>query len=98
MTERKDTATDEKKAPDKDVDAAIADSVEQVQEKVDDENARGFRGYNPDSTPNEHYTFAGQAAGKPTPETDPKLAAMNGRAVHQHAGYALRDDAKKDTK
>jgi hypothetical protein len=94
MTERKDAATDEKKDPNKDVDAAIADSVKQVQETVDAENAQGFRGYNPDSTPNENYTFAGQAAGKATPESDPHMAAMNGRAVHQHAGFALRNDTK----
>jgi hypothetical protein len=51
----------------------------QVQEKVDEENARGYRGFNPDPTPNHHYTFEGAAKGLPTPETDPELAAKAGR-------------------
>jgi hypothetical protein len=66
---------DETKA--KDVKAAPDKAV--VQEKVDAENEQGFRGYNPDPTPNEHYTFEGAAAGKPTPETDPEMAAKAGR-------------------
>jgi hypothetical protein len=90
----------EKKADEKtpDVDAAIAESVERVQEKVDEENAQGFRGYNPDPTPNEHYTFAGQAAGKPTPETDPAFAAKAGRPFLTHAGDGLPHPLKKDEK
>lgn len=49
----------------KSVDKAAA----QVQQKVDEETERGYRGVVPDETPNEHYTFKGAAAGKPTPET-----------------------------
>lgn len=64
----------------------------EVQEKVDEENARGYRGFNPDPTPNEHYTFQGQAAGKPTPETDPALAAKAGRPL---GSLPLRDAEKE---
>lgn len=74
--------TDEKskdKAPAATDERAVAASIEQVQEKVDEEDAQGFRGYNPDSTPNENYTFGGQAKGLPTPETDPEMAAKVGR-------------------
>lgn len=81
----------ERKTVDKADAGAIAESVAQVQEKMDAEQAQGYRGYNPDITPNEHYTFMGQAAGKPTPETDPHMAAMNGRAVERHPGHALRE-------
>jgi hypothetical protein len=34
----------------------------------------GFLGVEADPTPNENYTFQGQVAGKPTPETDEKAA------------------------
>lgn len=40
----------------------------EVQKKVDDETAQGFRGVKADPTPNEHYTVAGVIANKPTPE------------------------------
>lgn len=48
----------------------------QVQAVVDQENAQGFRGVKVDPTPNEHYSFSGQAAGLPTPETDDDHAAL----------------------
>jgi hypothetical protein len=63
------------KAVDKDPEGVAAAGNEQVQEKVDDETERGYRGTTPDPTPNENYTVAGVTAGKPTPETDEKLAA-----------------------
>jgi hypothetical protein len=92
----------EKKAPEKGAEDALAESVAQVQEKMDAEQARGYRGYNPDPTPNEHYTFAGAAAGKPTPETDPALAAKAGRPFLTHAGdglpHPLRAKDEKDDK
>lgn len=47
----------------------------EVQAKVDQETDQGFRGTKTDPTPDEHYTFAGAAAGLPTPETDPEHAA-----------------------
>lgn len=42
---------------------------DQVQAKVDEETAKGYRGVKVDPTPNEHYTVDGVIAGKPTPET-----------------------------
>lgn len=47
---------------------------DQVQEKVDEETAQGFRGEKVDPTPDSHYSVAGVTAGKPTPETDEKAA------------------------
>lgn len=41
-----------------------------VQEQVDRETERGYRGHKVDPTPDENYTLAGQVAGAPTPETD----------------------------
>ncbi|MCA1666905.1 MAG: hypothetical protein LC793_05780 [Thermomicrobia bacterium] len=91
MTDRKS----DEKAPAVSDERELAEDKREVQATVDAENAQGFRGYNPDSTPNENYTFNGQAAGKPTPETDPRLAAEAGRPFLFHAGQSLRDDAKK---
>lgn len=36
----------------------------------------GFFGQEVDPTPDEHYTVAGQLAGKPVPESDPELKAQ----------------------
>lgn len=47
-----------------------APGADEVQEKVDDETTRGFRGVEVDGTPNENYTVAGVTSGAPTPETD----------------------------
>lgn len=57
-------------------DAVEADSFvgDQVQERVDAENAQGFRGVEVDPTPNENYTLQGVTSGLPTPETDPEAA------------------------
>lgn len=49
--------------------------ADQVQKQVDKEVDQGFGGVAPDPTPNENYTVSGVTKGKPTPETDPKLAA-----------------------
>ncbi len=62
--------------------------AEQVQEKIDAETAQGFRGVKADPTPNEHYTFPGQAAGLPTPETDDDQAA----AAADHARRLSRGE------
>jgi len=53
----------------------------EVQEKVNDETEKGYRGTVLDPTPNENYTIAGVTSGKPTPETDEKLAAEARQAV-----------------
>lgn len=44
--------------------------ADQVQQRVDAENAQGFAGVEVDPTPNENYTMAGVIDGAPTPETD----------------------------
>lgn len=59
------------KQPDKSSDAGQSE----VQSKVAKANEQGFYGSETDPTPNEHYTFGGQAANKPTPETHPEHAA-----------------------
>lgn len=56
--------------------------VSQVQEKVDAENAQGFRGVEVDPTPNENYTLGGVTKGLPTPETD-KAAALDADQRHK---------------
>jgi hypothetical protein len=48
---------------------------EQVQSKMDEITAQGFRGVKVDPTPNENYTVAGVTAGAPTPETDVEAEA-----------------------
>jgi len=51
--------------------AATKDAGEaEVQQKVNEAEAKGHFGTKVDPTPNSHYTVAGVAAGKPTPETD----------------------------
>lgn len=50
----------------------------EVQERKDAEEEQGFVGVKVDPTPNENYTLKGVTSGKPTPETDPKLAAEAG--------------------
>lgn len=52
----------------------------EVQKMMDKETEQGFVGTEVDQTPNENYTFAGQAKGLPTPETDP---ATKAKAVKQ---------------
>ena len=41
-----------------------------INEKLEQEQAQGYRGTVPDPTPNENYTVSGVTSGKPTPETD----------------------------
>lgn len=53
----------------------------EVQEAADEAAERGFIGSTPDPTPNVNYTVAGVTAGKPTPETDERLAAKAREAV-----------------
>jgi hypothetical protein len=43
-----------------------------VQKAVETETEKGYRGLQADETPNAHYTFAGQLAGKPVPEVQGK--------------------------
>lgn len=48
--------------------------AKEVEKKVEKEIEQGYSGSVPDPTPNKNYTVAGVTAGKPTPETDEKLA------------------------
>lgn len=80
MTEKKDdkpTAEQVKaeKAVAKDPEGVAEKGNAEVQKETDEAEAQGFRGVSPDPTPRENYTVAGVTAGKPTPETDEKLAA-----------------------
>lgn len=43
----------------------------EVQEKVDEAEAKGHLGEVPDETPNEAYTVKGVTSGMPTPESSP---------------------------
>lgn len=46
----------------------------ELQETFDRAQEQGFFGTEVDPTPNENYTLQGVTGGKPTPETDAKLA------------------------
>lgn len=59
-----------------DAEKADAKVADQVQEAVDQETERGFRGIEVDPTPNENYTVAGVTSGAPTPETDDEQARV----------------------
>jgi len=73
--------------------AADADlGQKEVQEAFDEANEQGYFGVTTDPTPDENYTLQGQAAGKPTPETDPKQAAEV-RAFQAEMGRDGRDGA-----
>lgn len=62
-------------------DAVKADtSSAEVQQQVDEDEARGFRGVEVDPTPNENYTVAGVTSGAPTPETDDGAAEVARKA------------------
>jgi hypothetical protein len=50
-------------------------SDKQVALEAKDVADAGFFGVSPDPTPNSHYTFAGMAAGLPTPETQVDVIA-----------------------
>ena len=70
-------------------DAVKADtSTAEVQEKVDADEARGYRGIETDPTPNENYTVAGVTSGAPTPETDDDAADEARKAQKSVAGQA----------
>jgi hypothetical protein len=76
-------------------DAAAADkSTAEAQAKVDEDQARGFRGVEVDPTPNENYTIAGVTSGAPTPETDDNAAETARKAqvtaANTAAGVAKR--------
>lgn len=51
---------------------------EEVQQKFDEINEKGYRGEAVDKTPNENYTVAGVTSGAPTPETEPGYSGEDG--------------------
>lgn len=57
----------------------------EVQEKMDKEQANGFRGLAADPTPNENYTVAGVTSDAPTPETHfgQRRAAKDARTLNE---------------
>lgn len=63
--------------PSADRDAGAA----QMQDMVDAAEAKGYIGVSPDPTPRENYSVKGVTSGKPTPETDPEMAAKAQRRV-----------------
>jgi hypothetical protein len=79
--------------------AAAQAGNERVQAQVDAENAQGFRGLNPDPTPNRNYTFEGVAEGAPTPETDPDMAAEARAVLFPGAGkFSMTKEAVAERK
>lgn len=56
----------------------------QVKEKMDNEQEKGYRGEKADPTPNEHYSVEGVTNDKPTPESDPALARQVGSGRFAH--------------
>ena len=44
--------------------------ADEVQEKFDEANEKGYFGHTPDETPAENYTLKGVISGAPTPETE----------------------------
>jgi hypothetical protein len=71
-----------------DAEAADSTAAEEVQAAVNAETEQGFRGLEVDPTPNENYTVAGQAAGAPTPETDPGAAEAARKAAVETSARA----------
>ncbi len=68
----------------------------ELQAIVDKESEQGYRGVVADPTPNDHYTLAGVAAGKPTPETDDAqadAAAAKARELGRRMEPTGRDKA-----
>lgn len=62
-------------------------SVDEVQRRMDEDLARGFRGVEVDPTDNEAYSIAGVTSGAATPETDDGQAAT----VREHLRGVERD-------
>lgn len=62
-------------------------ATEQVQKRMDEDLARGFRGVEVDPTDNEAYSIQGVTSGAATPETDDDHAAT----VREHLRGVERD-------
>jgi hypothetical protein len=77
---------DKDKNDSKDDQKAAEKGAEQVQEVVDAEEEKGFRGTEADTTPNENYTVAGVTAGKPVPEAASNPAIARRKAHSDDTG------------
>lgn len=62
--------------------------TDEVQHNMDVETEQGFAGTKVDQTPDENYSVAGVTSGKPTPETDPAMAAKMGNQKFVHVDEA----------
>lgn len=80
-SKRSDTTSETKPA----TKSPSTDFQQDLQERIDAENAQGFRGVEVDSTPNENYSVAGVTSGAPTPETDHAMA----KKVRDESGLGL---------
>lgn len=69
----------------------------EVQARMDEEQAKGYHGYTPDSTPNENYTVAGVTSGAPTPENNPQAAAEVGSSKYRDVNPEPAKPAEKVT-
>lgn len=72
----------------KDNDTSTDSAETQVQERVNAEQERGYRGIEVDPTPNENYSVAGVTSGAPTPETDADAAEAARKAQADTARLA----------
>jgi hypothetical protein len=66
--------------------AAAEEGNARVQQQADAENLAGYRGINPDPTPNIAYTSEGRAFDMPTPETDAESFDTAQRALRAGGG------------
>ena len=81
----KDKKSDSTSETTRQADTAKPSSLTEIDQRINKENAQGFRGVEVDSTPNENYTVAGVTSGAPTPETDVESA----KQVRQETGLGL---------
>jgi hypothetical protein len=51
-------------------DEKVNPAQDELQERVDDAEAKGYLGVSSDPTPDHHYSIEGVTSGKPTPETE----------------------------
>jgi hypothetical protein len=72
-TTKKQAESDAKSKQDEGL-ADAKEATKQVDEVVEEEHDKGFRGTEVDMTPNEHYTVTGDASQTPEAQEDPVAA------------------------
>jgi hypothetical protein len=70
--------------------------ADEVQEKMDEEQEKGYRGHKVDPTPNHAYSVEGVANNEPTPENDPEAARKVGSAKFAHLEEGETDARSED--